>query len=857
MSIASRISAMEEHIGDVYDTLELGGADLTNVNKNIINISPTLEERYRNYMNNGTDDIWNNWNKVTGSGTDLTLNNTIEAPMKIDLKGNTSQFTTTGIQLFDGTTSVTNARISTSTGGSYGSSGYSISSYIEIESSTKYTLVTGIQSYYCWYDENKSYISGSAWNSGGNQTSPSNAKYIRVDFETSNINNVRFNKGTSTAYEPYTGGIPSPNPDYPQEVKVVKGDNKIKITGKNLISTTLYSGIGYNVSVDATRTISSFTDNYVEQLGNGKIRFKSPSSEWASFDLVSDILPQGNYRLRIYKEDGTTALTGGTTIYKCKKISETQYKNVGVVNIGQSWQNFNNLGASTININDDDLCVIISFSNNAVVNNGYVDLWCQLEKGTTATNYEPYTSEEHTISLGVENLWKPIPSETKNGITLDYNGDGSYTINGTATANTSFWLVVSYPAGTYTMSANNEKTINASNYMLVETSGGTADRQTLTMSIVNNTKTFTTTNTITTIVFVIGNGTTFDNFVICPQLEKGSVAHRFTKNGVPPIEMCNVDGKKDTFVIPSSKNYAKLEDASVKTTNSLTYETKGQVAIMYGTPSSGTNITLPFKSYTLEAGTYSFCVYRKTTSRIDISIREAITNSVISETNFGNVFQNLVSVRTFTLTETKKLGNIVVYIPASTTTYDNITFMIVKGSYTSSTIGDFEPSGTTELYKKQMIDEIILNGTENWQNYNTNMYLYIPTFELSYGQNDYIPTNYYSDHFTRNSLTNANNNLNASYLIQNVWGARDRQKGIAIKVNDTFTDVSTLKTWLSNNNTKIKYILEVPEYIEIKNQTLINELNAIKKSKSSQTNISQENDGLPFELDVSALESLN
>ena len=38
MSISSRITAMEGHIGDIYDTLELGGADLTNVNKNIVNL---------------------------------------------------------------------------------------------------------------------------------------------------------------------------------------------------------------------------------------------------------------------------------------------------------------------------------------------------------------------------------------------------------------------------------------------------------------------------------------------------------------------------------------------------------------------------------------------------------------------------------------------------------------------------------------------------------------------------------------------------------------------------------------------------------------------------------------------------
>lgn len=92
MSIASRITAIEEHIGNIYDTLELGGADLTNVNKNILNIDAQLKDRYLDYLNNGTDEIWNNWEKVIASDVNAaTLNNTVEAPMKIDLKGNTSQ----------------------------------------------------------------------------------------------------------------------------------------------------------------------------------------------------------------------------------------------------------------------------------------------------------------------------------------------------------------------------------------------------------------------------------------------------------------------------------------------------------------------------------------------------------------------------------------------------------------------------------------------------------------------------------------------------------------------------------------------------------------------------------------------
>lgn len=91
MSIASRIEQIEQHLTDDYSVLELAGADLTNVNKNIVNLKPTWKERLLYFMNNGTQEVWNNWNKVSGTGTSLTLNNTEEASMKLVYKGNTSQ----------------------------------------------------------------------------------------------------------------------------------------------------------------------------------------------------------------------------------------------------------------------------------------------------------------------------------------------------------------------------------------------------------------------------------------------------------------------------------------------------------------------------------------------------------------------------------------------------------------------------------------------------------------------------------------------------------------------------------------------------------------------------------------------
>lgn len=57
MSIASRIETIEEHISNIYDTLELGGADLTNVDKNIINIDTEWKNRLKDYLANGIEVI--------------------------------------------------------------------------------------------------------------------------------------------------------------------------------------------------------------------------------------------------------------------------------------------------------------------------------------------------------------------------------------------------------------------------------------------------------------------------------------------------------------------------------------------------------------------------------------------------------------------------------------------------------------------------------------------------------------------------------------------------------------------------------------------------------------------------------
>ena len=123
-----------------------------------------------------------------------------------------------------------------------------------------------------------------------------------------------------------------------------------------------------------------------------------------------------------------------------------------------------------------------------------------------------------------KNLFKSIPSGTKNGITFTNNGDGSYTLNGTATSNSSFYLTnIGYSAGTYTLSANNPESLNDISYLQLETSGG---NKRVALSQINTSNTFEV-NDINVLTIVVGNGTVCNNFIIRPQLEVGSSATSF------------------------------------------------------------------------------------------------------------------------------------------------------------------------------------------------------------------------------------------------------------------------------------------------------------------------------------------
>ena len=78
-------------------------------------------------------------------------------------------------------------------------------------------------------------------------------KPIKVDFESVDIINIMLSE-KDTAYEPYTGGKPSPSPDYPQEI-VSKEVREIKVAGSNLIKMDGVEYMQNTIRIGATKGI--------------------------------------------------------------------------------------------------------------------------------------------------------------------------------------------------------------------------------------------------------------------------------------------------------------------------------------------------------------------------------------------------------------------------------------------------------------------------------------------------------------------------------------------------------------------------------------------------------------------------
>lgn len=98
-------------------------------------------------------------------------------------------------------------------------------------------------------------------------------KTVKVKFRV-NVVEGDATENPNWEYEPYTGGIPSPNPDYPQEIKSVANPT-VKVYGKNLLKATLQTTIKNGVTCTAN--------------GDGTYTLNGIAATITTFDIAQDV----------------------------------------------------------------------------------------------------------------------------------------------------------------------------------------------------------------------------------------------------------------------------------------------------------------------------------------------------------------------------------------------------------------------------------------------------------------------------------------------------------------------------------------------------------------------------------------
>lgn len=234
-----------------------------------------------------------------------------------------------------------------------------------------------------------------------NQNTSVTATKTNQDF---NRNNIRIDNGvvlnnykikvqleqgsTATDFEPYVGGSASPNPDYPQEIKTVTGRQTVGVVGKNL---WIYSDDIFYKANNSTYSISS----------DGSLSVFTPmSTAYANVAFRLD-LPDGTYTFSL----GNVVHSNQNMTYK--RMSLSYY--VGNTRTAVKHIDAGTPQTITVEKTDERIYVLefwttwaTGFSNTATFSN------IQIEKGSVATTYQPYSGQEVELNLG-KNLYVHDP----------------------------------------------------------------------------------------------------------------------------------------------------------------------------------------------------------------------------------------------------------------------------------------------------------------------------------------------------------------------------------------------------------------------------------------------------------------
>lgn len=196
------------------------------------------------------------------------------------------------------------------------------------------------------------------------------------------LSNIQIEAGSeASSFEPYVGGVPAPNPEYPQDVHTVTGEQTVRIGGKNL----------WKPAPDGTSTqsgITSVRENGVITLTGTSTSTSVGTSNFYDLDTP---FPAGTYTFSIpnplpYRFEFVMQDSNGTNHFPSIPAGSTSGT------ITTTWE--------TVKIRNG----IGGYSVGTEINLTIEDL--QLEAGSEVTTYQTYKSQSYPINLGSTELCK-------------------------------------------------------------------------------------------------------------------------------------------------------------------------------------------------------------------------------------------------------------------------------------------------------------------------------------------------------------------------------------------------------------------------------------------------------------------
>lgn len=248
-------------------------------------------------------------------------------------------------------------------------SSYTASAIFPAEATDRYIRIA-------FYAADESFISRPSLVSPHTAAAPSNAAFCRIALAKTATNIMLELGSTATSFEPYVGGVPSPNPDYPQPIQTVTGEQTVTVVGKNLFNSnlTMVQGfVGNDGAINPSSTTSIMANEYIPVAENTDYIFS-----WTEVTTGSSVR-----NIAFYDSSKTF-------------ISRVQ----------------NNPTARPYTITTPAGCAYIMFNfynaNGMSAGNSLSSYLTdiQLELGSTPTAYAPYSKQTLTISLGSIELCK-------------------------------------------------------------------------------------------------------------------------------------------------------------------------------------------------------------------------------------------------------------------------------------------------------------------------------------------------------------------------------------------------------------------------------------------------------------------